>query len=668
MSWEQDCINLYDKNADKVGKIEYKQYKNKDKIEYEAYTLLPVFHNTAAAHITVELNEKGEFLRAAAVDKEDRMTIIPITDKSDSRTAGKEPHPLCDNIKYLAGDYSQYSDEKKVREYYEAYIEKLRQWHFSEYTHPKVDAIYTYLNKEELVKDLIRERILILDENGMLDEKVTIQGVSQVKAMVRFIVRQNDVTQILEEACWKDKTLQKAYIEYYRSLQKTMSMDYLTGTMQGVSYLHSKKIRNEGDGTKLISSNDEKGYTYLGRFLKKEDAFSIGYETSQKMHNALKWIIRKQGYSFDTLKLVTWQSDMVEIPFWGFDTATIAEEVKEKNDFSDEFAEKLADDFEEDDIEDMEEAVDDNVITVQQFYQALNGYRKKVDNTSQMILLAVDAASPGRLAVVEYQSLNTLQYLDNIEKWHNQGSWRHVKYKEGRLIYYDGVPGVKDITDILYGIDDEKKKILTIPDKNGKKLYAQVTKRLIPCIWRNTKLPVDLVQLAVYKASRPLAYKQSYNWKRVLTLACSFEKKYRHDNYKEEWVMALDKKCKKRDYLYGRLLAVAERVEWCTYIKDKDLKRVTNAKRYMTTFSQRPYTTWKILEENLQPYLNKLEFKTRTYYENVLNEILWLFEKADYHNDTPLEGLYLLGYHCQLFEFQQNKEKKEDIKEEQDNE
>lgn len=70
----------------------------------------------------------------------------------------------------------------------------------------------------------------------------------------------------------------------------------------------------------------------------------------------------------------------------------------------------------------------------------------------------------------------------------------------------------------------KKKKILTIPDKNGKRLYAQVTKRLIPCIWRNTKLPVDLVQLAVYKASRPLAYKQSYNWKRVLTLACSFEK------------------------------------------------------------------------------------------------------------------------------------------------
>ncbi len=34
--------------------------------------------------------------------------------------------------------------------------------------------------------------------------------------------------------------------------------------------------------------------------------------------------------------------------------------------------------------------------------------------------------------------------------------------------------------------------------------------------------------------------------------------------------------------------------------------RVTNAKRYMSSFSQRPYETWKIIEESIQPYLNKL--------------------------------------------------------------
>ena len=74
-------------------------------------------------------------------------------------------------------------------------------------------------------------------------------------------------------------------------------LDYLTGERQTVSYLHSKKIRNEGDGAKLISSNDEANYTFRGRFSTKEQAFAIGNETSQKMHNALKWIIRKQGRS-----------------------------------------------------------------------------------------------------------------------------------------------------------------------------------------------------------------------------------------------------------------------------------------------------------------------------------------------------------------------------------
>ena len=67
-----------------------------------------------------------------------------------------------------------------------------------------------------------------------------------------------------------------------------------------------KKIRNEGDGAKLISSNDSQNFTYRGRFVSKEEAFAVGNETSQKIHNALKWIIRKQGTFFDTLAVVTW--------------------------------------------------------------------------------------------------------------------------------------------------------------------------------------------------------------------------------------------------------------------------------------------------------------------------------------------------------------------------
>lgn len=48
--------------------------------------------------------------------------------------------------------------------------------------------------------------------------------------------------------------------------------------------------------------------------------------------------------------------------------------------------------------------------------------------------------------------------------------------------------------------------------------------------------------------------------------------------------MALNETCEERDYLYGRLLAVADRIEYRTYDTEKDSGRVTNAKRYMNTF------------------------------------------------------------------------------------
>ena len=112
--------------------------------------------------------------------------------------------------------------------------------------------------------------------------------------------------------------------------------------------------------------------------------------------------------------------------------------------------------------------------------------------------------------------------------------------------------------------------------------------------------------------------------------------------------MAVDKNCTERDYLYGRLLAVADRIEYRTFDMDKDRSRITNAKRYMNNFSQRPFETWKVIEENIQPYLNKLPVPERRFYENLLDEIEDAFESVnDYQENKRLSGLYLLGFHSQ---------------------
>ena len=647
MSYVNELIDLYNKNQDKIGVIEYRGDI--------PYVLLPPFHTTVTAQITVTIDQNGNFMRAELVAQDDKMTIIPVTEKSGSRTAGKEPHPLCDNLRYLAGDYKDYYKDDGVCN--ELYMSQIEKWEKSTYSHEKVKAIYLYLKKATLIKDLVEQKIIKLNDNNQIDDKENMEGIVQTKAFVRFIIRSTgeNLHREIPDECWKDRTLQDCYIKYVRSQEREKGMCYLTGNMESISYLHSKKIRNEGDGAKLISANDSQNFTYRGRFANREEAVAVGSETSQIVHNTLKWIIRKQGAFFDTMTIVTWESDQLSMPKWNMDTESIITEYEneqEENDW----------DSWDDDWSEEEEVSDGNPITAEKFYKALNGYGKKVDNTSNMILLAFDAATPGRLAMIENVTLDTARYLKNIEKWHNDCNWIHEKWKDGKRIQFWGMVGVRDIADILFGIENKGK--LSIVDGNGKKLYAEVAKRLLPCIWYGSNIPYDYVNLAVVKASNPLTYKERKNWERVLTLACSMVKKNEKDRNKEEWNVALDKSAKDRSYLYGRLLAVADRIEYMTY-DAKDNGRITNAKRYMSTFSQRPYETWKVIEENIQPYLAKLDVVKRKYYENLLSEICNLFDIDKFKGNKKLDGLYLLGFHSQEYDLRFKKENSEEKKEEE---
>lgn len=86
MSYVNELLQIYDRNQDKIGVIEYRGDT--------PYTLLPPFHTTVTAQITVTIDQNGTFMRAERVEANDKMTIIPVSEKSGSRTAGKEPHPL----------------------------------------------------------------------------------------------------------------------------------------------------------------------------------------------------------------------------------------------------------------------------------------------------------------------------------------------------------------------------------------------------------------------------------------------------------------------------------------------------------------------------------------------------------------------------------------------
>ena len=613
--------------------------------------------------------------------EEDKLTIIPVTEESGSRTAGKAPHPLCDNLKYLAGDYMDYygggknGKEKNFSENYQMYIKALQCWSESEYSHEKVNSIYRYLRKGRLIQDLVGTGVIRLDEQGKIAQKEKIQAVAQEDAFVRFRVW--DLGELDEGAladrsgnsraeCWKDKTLQKCFIEYYRSLETKKGLSYLSGNVEALSFLQPKKIRNEGDGAKLISSNDEQNFTFRGRFSDKSQAFSIGYEDSQKAHNALKWIIRKQGYSWDSLYVVIWESDMKPLPCLHADTDEIGEDYEglceaELIADGDADMDEIREDYEGwGDEEEQTEYLGTDEIGASRFAAAMRGYGKCLGQSSRTVLLAFDSATPGRLAMTECKQFESSTYLQNIFYWHMSCEWQHVKYKKGGPFIFQGMVGVDEIAEALYAT--EEKGRLTITGKNNQNLYKEVLKRLLPCISERRKIPLDLVRLAVQRASSPMTFKERYNWERILAVACSFVKKQRYEySGKEVWKVALDTRCDKRDYLFGRLLAVADRVEYRTY--DKDDWRETNAQRYMAVFAQKPMRTWKVLEEKLQPYWGKLKPGERIVYKKLIDEIFDKFTVEAYEKDESLSGLYLLGFHSQAIALKQkavNEQKEEE--------
>ena len=113
--------------------------------------------------------------------------------------------------------------------------------------------------------------------------------------------------------------------------------------------------------------------------------------------------------------------------------------------------------------------------------------------------------------------------------------------------------------------------------------------------------------------------------------------------------MNLDESCKSRDYLYGRLLAIAERVEEMA-LRVGGENRSTNAARLMQRFADRPFSTWRTIELSLQPYIQRLQGSRGGFLTNrkkELDAVISSFENEEFTHDKPLTGEFLLGYHCQ---------------------
>jgi len=199
-----------------------------------------------------------------------------------------------------------------------------------------------------------------------------------------------------------------------------------------------------------------------------------------------------------------------------------------------------------------------------------------------------------------------------------------------RRLPFIGAPAPADIAEAAYG------------HRLDNRLKRATIKRLLPCIVDGQPLPRDLVESAIRRASNPVSLNHDQREK-VLTIACALYRKYMYG--KEQYGMALDETRRTRDYLYGRLLAIADVIEERALYKAEQ-NRPTNAIRYMQQFSQRPFRTWKQIHDLLMPYLMRLGSRA-SYYKNLIAEVESMFTPEDFVSTRSLSGEYLLGFYCQ---------------------
>jgi CRISPR-associated protein Csd1 len=485
-----------------------------------------------------------------------------------------------------------------------------------------------------IVRDLLEQRILHADSSGRLLTRWPGPGAppaifkvltankgdrDQLAAVVRWIVEMP--TPEDDARLWLNPRVQTSWQRFVAKQAGKASLCMVTGEMLAPASNHPKRLRHGKDGAKLISSNDKVGFTYRGRFKLAEHAYGIGSAATQKAHNALRWLIaseRKQAYRNGDQVIVAWAVGGQPVPavIAATDEIVPTDQDRYRGDAGQLFAKKLN--------------------------NAIRGYEAKLPQRSDIVVMALDSATPGRLAVTFYRELERSEFLDRIKSWHEGGAWQQNLAWDRQFL---GTPAPADIARAAYGRQ--------VKGKKTSKLLVATVERLLPCIVDGRLFPRDLVQNCVRRTANRSSlmrskkgYEQEFEF--CLGVTCSVLKQSRP---KEGYTMSLDERRKTRSYLYGRLLAVAESVE--RYALDQaEEKRDTSASRYMQRFADHPFQTWLIISKNLKPYETRLRSKESTANflkrrQDVIGQISDLFETDDFIKQGPLDGEFLLGYYCQ---------------------
>lgn len=419
-----------------------------------------------------------------------------------------------------------------------------------------------------------------------------------------------------EKPHWENPTMYKAWNSYYES-KLGKGIDYISGKTNVVlTGKHMRGILPKESKAILISANDTDNYTYRGRFCDRNEVVTLGYENSQKAQLALKWLIDRQGFGIDKREYLVWGTK-------GEDMSVI--EPKKGI-----FAQPLESLFQQLDNEELPDTNEQLAAKIKNAF--LKGENIcHLNANGNVYIMELDAPVTGRIDIVYYQSLDVQSYIDKLTDWYS----KTAIYESGKNGYMNQNFSLRSLAVFRNG-------------KHAKNdLIKNTVSSLSQTILGTQKVSWSILNGLYNRAIRPMSFNdphgKSITWSdTMLSAAQLFRTVY------PEFGPVLDKQIKDQNYLFGRLLAIADIAENESK-KEKQKGYLTNAQRYMTIFAQRPLTVWKTIYLKLMPYLIKMgKDENKNYIVNriqrEIGEISILLQGDVQKLNQPLNGSFLIGY------------------------
>lgn len=614
-----------------------------DDHESDNTILLPLYHTSMKSRgndiIQVTLTKDGQLLRAEYLS-EDEIIIFPVTNDSVAR-AGKYPpsHPLVDKISYML--YENKEMNELYRNEFGKWYSSIEDKQIKDY----LKIIKNFTNKKNFIDDVLNVidgvnkytrkglEVQYTEKANDKNKKIDLSKIFLTFAVADFIgYKTVSVTEYV--------ALHNDYIQYVESQDIQQGMCNISKEVQQLTSKHRGLMGN----AKLISvSNNIE--TYKGRFQNGSDIIQIGYRTSEKIHLMLKYLLENKNsrrWLGGQQYLINWFSDDIA------NESQIDITLPMYINFGDEEGE-----FNTPLVSKSNKKVGDSFIKGKQLFR---------DDSSYYVAI-IDKASNGRISLKYFRELEVSQLKNNLDKWQKNYSWEqyHKDKQEMKLT----TPSLFQMLLTAYGIEINGK--LELDNDNFKKDQFQ---NLVIRLLDGQSVPANILTALNMNIRKRLNYSMTWNQIQFTTLAL-------FSHYRGEISYMLDRENKNRSYLFGRLLAILDQIEAMTYNTDKtdkENKRVTNAQKFWTSYTNHPATTMKTLIDKTKNYektllnskpglLIKLN-KEKTEIINLLS--VYLADKNEVNK--PLDYQFIFGYYAEMQFIFTKKENSESEEVKNDNE